>query len=489
MAIIDSGVSTPGKANVDANFNLQVNTPGYMSNGTPQGGGPENGPAFFSENDPGTATGVRTVASPETDDDYRLRVASDVTLDTEAFNYTAQNTGKHQLVVSTMSAIWGTTGISTNAGNINTVNTGLTLGTYATFPITGTQVTYFETELSFNQEPPTNVVINFGGFIRGAGTAYTPLDGVYFQLANGVWNGVMNQATIPILVPLAVDASLYVPNDVRQYIVAIHPRHVEWWIDNVLVGSSPQLVTNGQPCTAAALPWSLSHSNIVGAASVANFQVNVRNYSVSVGGAQIADAMSVIGSRMYGSYQGLSGGTMGSLANMANAVATAPTAFLPTNSTTPAGSLGLGGQFWETDTLAVNTDGIICSYAVSAATAFIAGRRLRIVGVKISSFIQTTLTGGGYNAVWSLAFGSTGASLATAESAQAKAPRRVPLGTNAVAANAAALTKLDDIWLDMGAGPAYVNPGEYVAVVKKKIGTAPSAGVVAHLITVLCGWE
>ena len=37
--------------------------------------------------------------------------------------------------------------------------------------------------------------------------------------------------------------------------------------------------------------------------------------------------------------------------------------------------------------------------------------------------------------------------------------------------------------------PVYVNPGEFVAVVKKKVGTAPSAGVVAHTITYDYSWE
>lgn len=78
---------------------------------------------------------------------------------------------------------------------------------------------------------------------------------------------------------------------------------------------------------------------------------------------------------MYGSYQGLSGGTMGSLASYANNAN--PTAAVPTNTTAALGT-GLGGQFWETDTLAVNTDGIIDSYQVPAASANYSGKRLSI---------------------------------------------------------------------------------------------------------------
>lgn len=104
---------------------------------------------------------------------------------------------------------------------------------------------------------------------------------------------------------------------------------------------------------------------------------------------------------MYGSYQGMSGSTMGSLAlytNNAN-----PVAAVPTNTTAALGS-GLGGSFWETDTLAVNTDGIIMSYQVPVMSANLPSKRLSVRGVKINTFVQTALTGGGYNEVWTLNF-------------------------------------------------------------------------------------
>jgi hypothetical protein len=89
----------------------------------------------------------------------------------------------------------------------------------------------------------------------------------------------------------------------------------------------------------------------------------------------------------------------------------------------------------------------------------------------------------------SSAFGGTAASLATGETANGKAHRRVPLGLQAVAAAAAAGVVLSRVGMSFADGPIYVNPGEFVQVVKKKIGTAPSAGVIGHLITFIYGWE
>jgi len=122
MAVID-GSGAAGKAQVDANNNLQVNTPGFGSDGVPVGGGAEAGPAMFSEVDTGEATGERIVLSPEVDNDFRLRVAHDNMLDNETFNYTAQNTGKHSHAFTTLTATVSAAGLPTNSGNITTLNT------------------------------------------------------------------------------------------------------------------------------------------------------------------------------------------------------------------------------------------------------------------------------------------------------------------------------------------------------------------------------
>lgn len=95
---IQSGNNTAGLVNVDSNYQLKVSLETDASNN------PSNisGIKLFSENDDGAKTGIPYIASPETDDDYRLRTASDIMLDNETFNYTAQNTGKHTYVSTTL---------------------------------------------------------------------------------------------------------------------------------------------------------------------------------------------------------------------------------------------------------------------------------------------------------------------------------------------------------------------------------------------------
>jgi hypothetical protein len=234
----------------------------------------------------------------------------------------------------------------------------------------------------------------------------------------------------------------------------------------------------------AALPFSVRHA-IVGGAAGGVLQFNLRNYNVTLGGLQVSDSLSTIANRQYGSYQGLSGGTMGSLANYANNAN--PTAAVPTNTTAALG-VGLGGQFWETYSLALTTDGIICSYQVPAGTVSVPGKRLKISGVWIDAAVQTVLAGGPAIAQYALAFGHTAVSLATAEAAATKAPRRIPLGMQLITLNQAVNTGFTRIYQQF-ANPIYVNPGEFVAIIKKYVGTVGTSGVISHVIGFDAGWE
>ncbi len=476
MTIIQSGNSSPGNANVDAGYNAKValsdvtapNLAGVALN--------------FSENDPGNVTGTRSMLSPEVDPDYRVRVALDTSMDVETFDYTAQNTGKHNYSNTTMTVVWTTGGLQTNGSSITTTTTGITFGTYAMFPMNAPGALYFEAEGAFSAQPVANTLIDFGGFLRGAATPYAPLDGVYFRLTAAGLSGVINHNGTETTT--SVFAFSYVNSTVYRFVAKANSGNTEFWINDVLYGSIPTPVGQGQPFMSAALPFSVRHA-IAGGAAGGVIQFNLRNYNVSVGGLQISDSLSTIANRQFGTYQGLSGGTMGSLANYANSAN--PGAAVPTNTTAALGT-GLGGQFWETDTLAATTDGVIQSYQVPAGTVSVPGKRLVISGVWIDSHVQAACTGGPYVASWCLAFGHTAVSLATAEAATTKAPRRIPLGWQAVGTNAAVATVLTRIYVPL-AKPIYVNPGEFVQVVKKKVGTTNSAGTIAHLVGFDYGWE
>ena len=465
--------STSGELKNDGNGNALVNTP--------TDGDQAGAIVMFTENDDGTYTGARAVRSPETDKDFRLRVGQDSMLAFETFTHAAQNTGKYRYGNTTMTATWSASGVTLNGSSITTTATGAALRTRAEFPVYTASVTYAEQLIGFSAQPTANVIVEFGLGVSPDAANGAPTDGCFFRLTSAglvcvvSFNGSETTVSAPV-------GFSYADNQIIKFAVAASARSVDFWADDVRVATIKVPAAGGLVNSAQNLPWFCMqrHPGVAGAV----LQTKLFGLMVSLGGLINNIDFDDLNATLWGSYEGTTGNTMGSLANFANSAN--PTAAVPTNTTAALGT-GLGGQFWETDTLAVTTDGVICSYQVPAGTIANPGRRLVIKAIKIESFVQTALTGGGYNAVWSLAFGHTAVSLATGEAATTKAPRRVPLGNQSVAAGAAALTALNSIYVTF-TRPVIVNPGEFVAVVKKKVGTAPSAGVVAHTISFDAGW-
>lgn len=497
MAVIDSGSSTPGKANVDAGYNLQVALPDAT---TPARVG---GVRMFGENDTGDVTGVVELRSGEIDEDYRARVALDFVYDEEDFAYTAQNTGKHSYANTTMTNTWAAGQVTTNATSITTTTTGTVFQTYAFFPVAASQGLSISVPVGFSAQPQANTFIEFGTIIPGAATV-APTDGVFFRLNSAGLQGIASfngSETSTGVFPLAAGAGTWVYVNSKRYnfTVDYFGTHADFWVDDGSDGGTFKLGSIALPsglsrlAMSAALPFAFKH-RITGGAAGGVIQATFGAYTVRTLGANIATTASTHGNRVMGSYQGLSGGTMGSLArvgtittgNEANV-----TAAVPTTTTAALGS-GLGGTFWETVSLAVNTDGIIMSYQVPAGTVNVQGRRLVLRGMYLTSYVQTVIVGGPYIAEWFLAFGHTAVSLATTESATTKAPRRIPMPfTQLVTAAQAVSTVVSQAenFIDFGDAPVFVNPGEFVQLCTRHIGTVGTSGTVAHRVTPVFGWE
>jgi hypothetical protein len=486
MAAIDSGASTPNKANVNANFQLEVHTPttqvqaGFV--------------CLSSEIDAGVAIGSRTVLAPATDANLRLRGSVDHLLDNELFNYGSQNTGKHFFSFTTLTCTAGSNGLLVNSGNILTASTGCTFGTFAMFGYDYDKPMLVEQAVSFSAQPVSNVTFDVGVFQRGASTAFAPLDGVYFRVTSAGVFGVVNNngvETTSAVFPATngTGTFAYINNTVYRFQVLISNTSTQFFINDVLYATIANPSGTSRPFRSMALPWSCRMGIAAGGAGGA-FQASIWEYTVAFMGPLVAENLGAIGNRVLGAHQGLSGGTIGSLAAYSNNTA-ATAGSVPTNTTVILS--GLGGQIQETFTGAINTDLIISSYQVPAGSTTIQGRRLRIHGVRIDAFVSTVLAGGPVNAIWTLNFGHTAASLATAESSSfinntAKAPRREVLGQQAIAAAAAVGTSLGAIDIKF-TEPIYVNPGEFIAVAKKYYGTVGTSGTIQNLILFDYGWE
>jgi hypothetical protein len=455
------------------------------------------GVRIFGEYDQGLITGSASIYSPEVDADYRTRVAQDLMYDDVVFNTGAQETGKHLLTNSVFGAgIFGAGQLTTNPTNITTSGAYQSLATYAYFPVMGTQTLSGDFELGFSAQPQTNSIIEFGFFAGGSGIAtLAPTDGAFFRLTSAGLQGVAsnNGTETSISFPLSNGTGVwsYTNNKKYQFIIYLESIAVDFWVNDgtgaKLLGSIPLPAGQGRMVASPSLPLVIRHRSPSTAGGAISALVG--SYSVRVGGSNLTTVPSIQGNRIFGSYQGLAGATAGSLANYANSAN--PTAAVPTNTTAALGT-GLGGQFWETVSLAVNTDGIICSYQNPAASLTTTPKRLVIRGISLASYVQTVIVGGPYIAQFSLAFGHTAVSLATTETATTKAPRRIALPFNQLVTAAQAVSTLvaqSTYNLDLGDAPIYVNPGEFVQLVTKHVGTVGTSGTVAHLVTFIYGFE
>ncbi len=483
MAIEVIGGTSGVKADVDANKRVLVN---LDTGANPAQVG---GVRAFQENDTGSVSGTALLRSAEADEDYRMRIAHEALFDCETFNYTAQNTGKFAYRNTTMTIAWSASGMTTNSGNITTITTGVGFNTWAEFPVLGASHLYCEIEGSFTATPTTNTIVDFGLCRIATSNPFAPTDGVYFRLTSAGLFGVINSNTTETTT--SVFDFTYTNNRKYQFIIAMHERSVEFWIDGILYAKLDTPVGQGQPCMSASLPLSVRHA-IAGGAAGAALSFVLNDYTISIGGPNIALTASILGQRVYGSYQGLSGGTMGSLATLPNSGAV--TAAAPSNTALTANlPSGLGGQGAVTAAVAAATDGIWGSVQIPAGTANVQGRRCVIRGVlidavNIGAAVATTAT----TIKFQLAAGHSAVSLATAEAAAAKAPRRVALGymTWPVGAAIGQGPQAGPIKVDFGDSPIFVNPGEFVALVARfVVGTATASQVIEFVWQPIYGWE
>jgi len=489
-----TGNNTNNVANVNDNYQLCVSTETDVDNNPKYIGVVK----VFSENVTGTYMSSNRLDSMETDDDYRIRTSQDVILDDELFNYTAQSTGKHTIVAAavTLAPSWTTNGYNTNPTSIVATTTGATLQTYAMFGIIGSATLSLDAEISFTNLPVSNTIIDFGFFSGASSNPFAPTDGAYFRLNSNGLEGVINYGGNEVSTgtfPLSNGAGrwIYDINKKYQFILYVTITKVSFWIDGELIGSIPTPHGQGAPYLSATLPFRIRHAIVGGAASSALNCILTR-YNIRMGGAFGSQDLLEMTSRIYGSYQGLSGGTIGSLqfGTVTTGSIVPPTPAAITNTTAALGA-GLGGMFYETTSIAAGTDGVLSSYQVPAGTTLIQGRRLILFGVGIQSFVQTGTIGGPWVAKFYIAYGHTAVSLATAVSGSTRAPIRVPIPiVQTVTINQAVSTRVSqNIGYYKFPQPIYVNPGQFVQLVTTKVGVTGGTGAVAHSIVFDYSWE
>ena len=426
--------------------------------------------------DQGTVTGAPNIGLLDITNNRRLRVSVDTPLFQDQFNYAAQNTAMWKYITSTMTTTWQAAGgMWINGGASVASGAYTTMNTYRSFPLYTAGELVWEIRGYYTQVPQANNA-HWMGICTVPGTTAAPTDGVFFELdATGTMRGVCaTNGTRSVTANFPSIPSINIEHDWQ---IVIDDGIVEFWIDNMLYGAVAPAPLAGTPNLNGA---GFAFHQMYNSAAVATAQMfKVFNMQVTLYGLNTGKPWSHIkaGEGLTIS-QGQNGGAMGSTAIYTNS--TPPSAAVPSNIAAALG-VGLDGNFYETMTLAVNTDGIISSYQNSTGSINATPRNMYITGIRWFSAIQTAAVGGPFVYECGIAYGHTVMLLTTVETATSKAPRRIPIGMHVIPANAPIGT-MGCQYVHTFQTPLLVQPGEFIQTILRNIGTVGTAGVQAHHI-------
>lgn len=414
------------------------------------------------------------------------RTAIPVLLWDDTFNSTTQNTSKYR-VATTTQTVTGTGGfVNLNASVITTINTNSAYQTFKVFPL------FAKAELRVNFSalhtvaPQTNATTEWGVFTATIPGAAIPTDGCFFRFnAAAEFRGVCNYNGTEVQ---TVAMTLPSVNVVHDYVLVVQTNTVYFMVDDSVTGTLSLLTDApgvGQPFSQATMPITFRHY-IAGSAPATAMQFKVSDVFITSLGPDLGRTWAE-GKAGFGhmANQGQNGGTMGTAALYTNSLAPGVGAAM-TNTTAALGS-GFGGQFAALPTLAASTDGIMQSFQNPVGTVNQTPRNLIVKSVTLVGMVTTNLASlGPILYFYSLAYGHTTVSMATAETASfvsptTKAPRRITLGIETYIMNATVGVKGQGVTINF-TSPIVIAPGEFLAICAKNVGTVTTAGVITWLV-------
>ena len=409
----------------------------------------------------------------------------------DTFNSTAQNTSKYKFAFTTMTATMSGGFLNMNSGSIVTVSTSCGFQSWKSFPLFAKAELRINISAQIPNGAQANQTIEYGLFqatLNGAAPG-APTDGVFYRWdPSGNLRGVINYNGVETQTGTITPPSTSVNHD---WLIIVNTNVVQFYIDGILNGTiaiTTAAPTQGQPFMAAAMPMTFRVFNASSGPSLAPI-LKVSDVFVAEMGPDLARPwpQQKAGFGHMG-YQGQNGGVMGSTSNYGNGALAAATA-LSNTAVSTGNPAGLGGYSHDSCTLAAGTDGIMTSYQNPAGGVNQTPRNLIVTGVHIHSVIDSAITGGPCAFAYSVAFGHTAVSLATAESGSfvtgtAKAPRRILVGCEGFAANSVGTLGSPAGIHATFQSPIVVAPGEFFAITCRQLGVVASAGSCVHLVGV-----
>lgn len=496
MAVIDSGSSTSGKANVDANYNLQVNLPATAS----QAGYVQH--AFVPTS---TITKITRTSTDNAQYCAELRQIIDVDFNSASTTWAA----KIGTNATTMTKSVQSGAMRLNNGASVTAAQGISIYTNRTVNIETGYDYRVRCYIKHGNGEVANKQMEFGlgyyNFAAGQANAMNEFIGFRWSTAGNLLGVVSTAGTEQTT---NVNGGTVFSNNVtREYEIIISESKVEFWVAGTYYSTLDRATDVYGLLRGVSLPVVARVFNS-GTPSAAP-TMDITNLSVlKIGpddGAPFPYRMSSMGKSSYYYQPDLT--TAATATHNMPGTGTAPTAATGSNTASVLNTLANMGGFYRMNgasfNVAAHNNVIIAGYqnpAVPTATGVATNsRNFYVTSITVSAqIISTGLTGGPYTAIWFAAIGATALSLATTDAdgttaVAQKAPRFVPLSRVTSFAAAAALGVIET-----GAGdfsvyfntPLVVHPGEVLHIGQRLITvTAVTAGTIDGAISVNGYWD
>lgn len=500
MEIVIKGGNNVNEVNVTSNSGWTVNTPTVLS---------EAGYVIVAgEVDSGSILGYKTIRPFYVTQDYRLSKNLETFVWQDVFNHSVLNNTKYKATTTNQTIVLSGGSLNLNANKTGTSGDYSMFQTFKNFSLYQNAPVYVNFKTAFDNTFQTNNVIEYGlGLVTGTAT---PTDGMFFRASAGTLNGVVSYSGIETTV-----VNMYTPivgtND--DYLIAIKDDNVEFWVNDILVGSitptattviftstTVQLTTAGY-CTSVSnsLPLFFRNRNTGSVASpikASISSVNVLNGDLKLN----KDYRTIFADNGQSSIStpdgqpAIAGGTTS--ANILNNTAATT---LTTLDNTIAGYATLGGEFSIPATAATENEYAIFTYLNPVGTASIPAKTLVINNVYINTYTSgATVSATGTTLQWSIGVGGTSVSLATTDSATAgtRAARRLGLGVQYIAAAgvtgtlAIPMIMLDTAPTNILNNQLIVEAGTYLHIILKTPVCSPTASLLYRGNVMINGyWE
>lgn len=441
---------------------------------------------LVSASDEGDYTTSPLLIAPETDADYRLRIGQDSKLFDEPWSGAAVNSGLWTSTLTTFTVAVANGFVKLNSGASTTGSAVARLNTYQTFSLEHGAPLYIEVPV---QLQATNFgVANTGweiGWLLASGITL-PTDGIYLKMSpvgelRLAWN-VNGTETTSASIDTADAALGLTVNETWKLGLEVDSDQAKVWINDILAATVPRPAAAAGASLSGALPFT---ARLYNTASVPATATQLWLGRITIGRMGWAPTLTPVDQLAFqgmGAHQGQSGGTAGQTANHTNSAAPASA----TLSNTAAGYTTLGGKFQFAAVAGAETDYALFGWQVPAVAAGSFNKGVLIKRVTIETYntvvaVATTPT----VLEWAIGVGSTAVSLATAEAATTRAPRRVELGVQSFAVGAAVGAKGDRIDINFSAAPLPCEAGSFVhLILKMPIATATATEIFRGTATI-----